>query len=55
MKKEATKQRVKLYTYFEFAYYQNAQNVAMSMASSGYFINIVKDGNTYRVDVYKRA
>lgn len=53
MKEEKTK--VKLYTTFTFAYYTNATNVAMALSSSGYLVNIIQDGTSYRVDIYKRV
>lgn len=58
MKKEIKKPaptKVELYTDFNFAYIQNAQNVGMALAQSGYLVNIVVGGTGYRLDVYKRV
>lgn len=57
MKKTVIKEttNLELYTHFSFSYIENATNVGMALAQSGYFINIIRDGTGYRLDVYKRA
>ncbi len=40
-------------TFFNFTQLQNAQNVALALCSSGYYIKITQTGAGYTVWVYK--
>lgn len=45
---------IELHTEFEFAYYENATNVAMALVRSGYFVNMPRqESSSYKVKVYK--
>ena len=46
--------RIVLHTSFQFAHWENANNVAMALAKSGYFINIIKVSEAFKLDIYKR-
>jgi len=52
-KKDYTKLEFK--TSFSFTYIENANNLIMALVQAGYFLNMVRDGTGYRVDIYQRA
>jgi len=37
---------------FSFGYIDNAKNVAMSLALSGYYVKLRQEGNSYILEVY---
>ena len=37
---------------FNFAHIENAKNVAMSLALSGYYVKLRQDGTTYMLEIY---
>ncbi len=45
--------KLQLHTSFSFAHYQNCVNVSVALAQAGYFVNIVKISEAYRLDIYK--
>ncbi len=50
MKETTTKIKEKVT--FSFAYIDNAKNVAMSLALSGYYVRLRQDGGNYILEVY---
>jgi hypothetical protein len=40
---------------FMFLYEENATNVTMALAKSGYFVNIINTSSGYEVSIYTRA
>lgn len=47
--------KIKLYTQFQFTYYENAVNVAMALGQAGHFVDIEKESVGYIVNIYKQV
>ena len=55
MKEKKDYLKIEKHTTFSFVHWQNAQNVAIALAQSGYFVNIIKISESFVVDIYKRT
>jgi hypothetical protein len=47
--------RLKLFTSFLLAHWDNVINITMALNQSGYFTNIIKTSGNFIVNVYVRA
>ena len=52
MKKKDDSIKIKQYVEFAFTYKQNADNVALALATSGYYIKVSYDSSMWTVRIY---
>lgn len=44
--------KIQKYTEFKLTYMENVHNVAFALARSGYYVKIVPESSSYRVEIY---